>query len=188
MRGFIAWGLIGIVLVVVVGYPIGTQLCCNTLTRPDNLEQCMSKIGRSAICPQRRSNVCMVEILQGIDQQNCGKTDTGDFGTWQNFQPNDGTFSTFPLWAFRWDYTHKECVYRKCADACPNGDVDPGAQTAGKNEFEYEGAVYRRQWYCCNDRPMCNNARSAKGALSTLAAGISAAAIVFYGVTTWFYD
>ena len=56
----------------------------------------------------------------------------------------------------RWDAVNKECVYRKCDEQCPDGDVDPGSQKTGKNEFEYEGTIYRRQWWCCNDRSLCN--------------------------------
>jgi hypothetical protein len=33
-------------------YPIGTLRCCNTLARPDDFDQCMSKVGRATICSQ----------------------------------------------------------------------------------------------------------------------------------------
>ena len=37
---------------IVVAYPINSLRCCNTLARPDNLDQCLNKIGRSTICTQ----------------------------------------------------------------------------------------------------------------------------------------
>jgi len=43
-----------------------------------------------------------MERIGGFSRSTCGKTDSGDFGTWQNYQPNDGTYSDFPLWAFRY--------------------------------------------------------------------------------------
>jgi len=47
-------GGVAAVLAVASGYPIDTLRCCNTLARPDNLDQCMNKIGRGAICAQVR--------------------------------------------------------------------------------------------------------------------------------------
>ena len=99
-----------------------------------------------------------MEKIPKLSELECGKTDSGDYGTWQNFQQNDGTFSTFPLWPFRWDKAHEECVYRKCAAFCPDGTSSPGAQKYGKTEFEYEGEIYEREWYCCDDKDMCNGA------------------------------
>mmetsp|Transcript_11933 Transcript_11933/g.14438 ORF Transcript_11933/g.14438 Transcript_11933/m.14438 type:complete len:186 (+) Transcript_11933:44-601(+) len=154
------------------GYPIGTLRCCNTLARPDNFDQCVSKIGRATICSQTRNTVCIVEKVVGFSESTCGKTDSGDFGTWQNYQPNDGTYSKWPVWPFRWDATHGECVYRKCDEQCPDGDTKPGSQKTGSSEFEYEGEIYRRVWYCCNDRDMCNSAMSSKGVHVALVVGL----------------
>ena len=149
-------------------YPIGGLRCCNTLARPDDLSQCTSKIGRGTICPKRRNYVCVLERIPAFGVDECGKSDSGDFGTWQNFQRNDGTFSTFPLWPFRWDESHEECVYRKCAAACPDGNSAPGAQVTGSNEFEYEGGIYKREWFCCDDKDMCNGT-TASGRYTTSA-------------------
>jgi len=63
-----------------------------------------------------------------------------------------------PAARHRWDAVNEECVYRKCDEQCPDGNNDPGAQRTGRNEFEYEGAIYKRQWWCCNDRALCNGA------------------------------
>lgn len=61
------------------------------------------------------------------------------------------------IYLIRWDATHKECAYRRCDDACPDGDTNPGAEKSGSSEFEFEGQIHRREWYCCNDRDMCNS-------------------------------
>lgn len=39
------------------------------------------------------------------------------------------------------------CQYKKCAAECTEGPVP----------FEYEGAVYTRNIYCCNDKDYCNS-------------------------------
>lgn len=67
----------------------------------------------------------------------------------------------------RWDQTHQECVYRKCAEQCPNGNSDPGGEESGSTMFEYQGRLYERRWYCCNDRALCNSEYAAAAALSS---------------------
>lgn len=58
---------------MIEGYPIGTLRCCNTLARPDDFDQCLSKIGRATICAQTRNTVCIVEQVMGFSESTCGK-------------------------------------------------------------------------------------------------------------------
>jgi len=72
--------------------------------------------------------------------------------------PHNLNFLFLYLWlTYRWDETHQECVYRKCAEQCPNGDINPGGEVNGVTMFEYQAKLYERRWYCCNDRPLCNS-------------------------------
>lgn len=37
-----------------LAYSQGTLMCCSSLTRPDNPDECEGKLGRGLICPQTR--------------------------------------------------------------------------------------------------------------------------------------
>lgn len=75
-----------------------------------------------------------------------------------SFETHSFSFALFTI--RRWDETHQECVYRKCAEQCPNGDINPGGEVNGVTMFEYQAKLYERRWYCCNDRPLCNSKRA----------------------------
>mmetsp|Transcript_25483 Transcript_25483/g.74286 ORF Transcript_25483/g.74286 Transcript_25483/m.74286 type:complete len:202 (-) Transcript_25483:100-705(-) len=142
-------------------YSQGSLMCCSSLTRPDNPDECEGKLGRGLICPQTRNSYCVKEVLE-VPRKQCGRDDSYDFSTFQNqnFQPFDGTYSSFPTWPFRWDDAEEEgkgaCVYRKCAAEC-----QPGTST-----FEFQGEIFTRTVYCCDKGSgghLCNAAGSLRG-------------------------
>lgn len=126
-------------------YPVGTLRCVSTLTRPE-----AESTGGLLNCPQTRNSVCVKEVVD-LHKRDCGRSDSYESTAgFQNFRQNDGTYSEYPLWPFRWNPApdYKACEYRKCAAECEEGVTT----------FQYQGKTYHRYTYCCNDVDYCNPA------------------------------
>jgi hypothetical protein len=120
MLGRRALACAAFVVSAALAYPINTLKCCNTLARPDNRDECMSKIGRAAICTQvgafknnhlslfdldhavlaqTRNLVCILERIPGFTETDCGKVDlecTPVISEWhRDFLSSTSVYSSF---------------------------------------------------------------------------------------------
>ena len=115
---------------------------------PAGALRCKSSLTRpdnQLICPQGRNVYCVKEV-SSLKQDLCGKTQY--FGD---------------------TYHDEECVYKKCAAQCVEGEY----------QFNFGGNNYTRRRFCCNDAHLCNDApRSSEIGFGTVESFVHASFLV----------
>ena len=128
-------------------YPIGALKCHYTLKRGSNAGIAGSEEQHSIICPEGQDRYCMKQEIEGLDRDECGKTEY--FG--DEYEPD-------PI---------KQCLFRKCASTCEEGTELVHSELI---EEYREQRTYKRRTFCCQT-DYCNGAASsAAPALLGLAA------------------
>lgn len=118
------------------------------------------------ICPPG-TTVCVKEVINATSRADCGAVEGPHFGR------------------DVWDIKLAQCVYRKCAAACPSAGDDAPRAFGGGDPEERGGLpapVFNRTSYCCETN-LCNHAATSRRLASWLTvSGVLVAWLLFCSI------